>query len=124
LFDFRDQLVVDAKARGCEEISSRWETLERRRVQRPERESCGGAGQSEREGPGKILALFVFSDFVQLCFLKILIYARVLHRPSARGTEMAVRTETSQPGGSAPEFASLAASSWSDCPHACRHDGG
>jgi hypothetical protein len=27
------------------------------------------------------LAPFAFSDFAQLCFLKILIYARVLHRP-------------------------------------------
>jgi hypothetical protein len=63
--DAGDQAGGFGKARGCEEISSRWKTLERRRVQRAERESCGGAGQSEREGPGKILALFVFSDFVQ-----------------------------------------------------------
>jgi hypothetical protein len=52
-----------------------------------------------------MLTPFVFSDFAQLRFLEILIYARVLHRPSARGIRNGRAYRNPPPGGSASELA-------------------
>jgi hypothetical protein len=74
------------------------------------RQASSAAPGTRRERALKILASFAFSDFAQLCFLEILIYARVLHRrPLLEEPEMAERTETNPPGGSASEFASRVA---------------
>ena len=65
---------------------------------------------ARRRGPHSCVVAPGFLKFCAILFLKILICARVVHRPPLlEEPEMAVRTETSPPGGSAPEFASRVA---------------
>ena len=65
---------------------------------------------ARRRGPHSCVVAPGFLKFCAILFLKILIYARVVHRPPLlEEPEMAVRTETSPPGGSASEFASRVA---------------